>query len=99
MPKYRKKPVVVEAEQWWPKSKNEYVCFPPADKTSALARELCRECGVARNQHGKVYTLEGWLMICPGDWIITGVKGKRYLCKADIFAQTYEPVDDATEDK
>ncbi len=26
----------------------------------------------------------------PGDWIITGVKGEKYPCKPDIFAQTYE---------
>src|SRR5690606_28069754 len=31
--------------------------------------------------------------VCPGDWIITGVKGERYPCKPDIFAQTYEPAD------
>jgi hypothetical protein len=30
----------------------------------------------------------------PGDWIITGVKGERYPCKADIFAATYEAVEE-----
>jgi hypothetical protein len=30
--------------------------------------------------------------VCPGDWIITGVKGERYPVKPDIFAATYEPV-------
>lgn len=28
----------------------------------------------------------------PGDVIIRGVKGEYYPCKADVFAQTYEPV-------
>lgn len=29
----------------------------------------------------------------PGDWIITGVKGERYPCRADIFEMTYEPAE------
>jgi hypothetical protein len=29
----------------------------------------------------------------PGDWIIKGVKKEVYPCKPDIFAATYEPVD------
>ena len=31
--------------------------------------------------------------VCPGDWIITGVKGDRYPCKPDIFFMTYAKVD------
>jgi hypothetical protein len=30
----------------------------------------------------------------PGDWIIKGVKGEFYSCKPDIFAATYEPVEE-----
>ena len=39
-------------------------------------------------------TLEGDHEAKPGDWIICGVKGEIYPCKADIFAATYEPVSD-----
>lgn len=39
-----------------------------------------------------VATLEGPLIISPGDYIIQGVKGERYPCKPDIFHMTYEPV-------
>ena len=42
--------------------------------------------------HGWIDTLEGGHIVCPGDWIITGVKGERYSCKPDIFAATYEEV-------
>lgn len=28
-----------------------------------------------------------------GDWIITGVRGERYPCKPDVFAETYELAD------
>lgn len=29
-----------------------------------------------------------------GDWIIRGVQGEFYACKSDIFAETYELVED-----
>jgi hypothetical protein len=43
------------------------------------------------HDHGWIDTLEGGHNVCPGDWIITGVKGEHYPCKPDIFAATYEP--------
>ena len=49
---------------------------------------------------GAVYidTLEGKMRADPGDWIITGVKGERYPRKPDIFEETYEAVDEDTND-
>lgn len=41
-----------------------------------------------------IETLEGTMRAEPGDWIIKGVKGEYYPCKPDIFALTYEPVED-----
>ena len=41
-----------------------------------------------------VRTLEGPLFALPGDYIIRGVKKELYLCKPDIFEQTYEAVHD-----
>ena len=45
--------------------------------------------------HGAIGTLEGKMLVNPGDWIITGVKGEKYPCKPGIFAATYEPVEAA----
>ena len=73
MSKYRKKPIVVEAKQWWPGTKVEGVC-------PGISPEW-----------GRINTLEGWLTVSPGDWIITGIKGEKYPCKPDIFEATYEP--------
>lgn len=39
-----------------------------------------------------IETLEGRMVVSPGDWVIVGVKGERYPCKPDIFAATYERV-------
>lgn len=42
--------------------------------------------------HGQfcIVTLEGVMICSVGDWIIRGVKGEFYPCKADIFEATYE---------
>lgn len=54
-------------------------------------RELCKHCTVAMSDHGWIDTLEGGYIVCPGDFVITGVKGERYPCKPDIFVDTYDP--------
>lgn len=54
--------------------------------------QVCKHCGNTMHNHGWIDTLEGGHIVCPGDWIITGVKGEMYPCKPDIFAATYEAV-------
>ena len=39
-----------------------------------------------------IHTLEGDLTAQPGDYIITGIAGEQYPCRADIFEETYEEV-------
>ncbi len=78
MSKFRKKPVVVEAAQFfehgmWP----EGVCDCP--NTNVSGRHI--------------HTLEGDHVVSEGDFVITGIKGERYPCKPDIFEATYEPVE------
>ena len=41
-----------------------------------------------------IHTLEGDIKAEVGDYIITGVQGEQYPCKANIFEQTYEKVGD-----
>jgi hypothetical protein len=85
--KYRKKPVVIEAEQWWPGKEIEGVIQRPARDVPSRAG------GIAFTvpPHYAIETLEGEMTVNPGDWVITGVKGERYPCKPDIFETTYEP--------
>lgn len=98
--RFRKKPVVIEASQWFKNGDH------PAD-VSLVGREgavvryyrhpnvpgdkPCEQCGKPHDIHGWIDTLEQGHRVCPGDWIITGVKGERYPCKPDIFAATYDP--------
>lgn len=60
---------------------------------------LCEQCGKPHHVHGWIDTLEQGHRVCPGDWIITGVKGERYPCKPDIFAATYELPTPTTAEK
>jgi hypothetical protein len=77
--KFRKKPVVIEATQWFKMGDHLAVTQPlPIDDQYM--------------QYGWVDTLEGGHYVTPGDWIITGVKGEHYPCKPDIFEMTYEEV-------
>ena len=51
------------------------------------------KCGNPYFDHGWIETLEGGHVVCPGDWIITGVEGEHYPCKPGIFSKTYEPAE------
>ena len=48
-----------------------------------------------------IHTLEGIMEGKVGDYLITGVKGEKYPCRADIFEETYELIkdDDNEEEK
>jgi hypothetical protein len=54
---------------------------------------LCSKCCNAMHNHGWIDTFEDGHNVCPGDWIITGIKGEYYPCKPDIFEATYEKVE------
>lgn len=88
MAKYRKKPVVIEAEQWFTNKGVEGVIDHALDTREPNTG--CQHCGTFMDVHGWISTLEGGHIVCPGDWIITGVKGEHYPCKPDIFEMTYE---------
>ena len=76
MPKFVKKPVVIEAERWFP-DENLIIGY---DRFGVEYTVMDRS----------IQTLEGPMKVSPGDWIITGVKGEKYPCKPDIFEMTYE---------
>lgn len=81
MPKFRKKPIVIDAVRW-------------DGDFDALKNEL--GCDFPHNGPGGpgllIQTLEGDMNCAPGDWLIKGVNGEFYPCKPDIFEKTYELV-------
>jgi len=89
--KYKKKPIIIEAKQWF-KQYDHVVVEDWADLGIGFLYGNCKECGKSMEGHGKIKTLEGVMTVCPGDWIIKGIKGEYYPCKPDIFEKTYEVV-------
>lgn len=86
--KYRKKPVVIEAQQLTVDSLETVEAWcGGAIKGTSLPRE---------EQVVDIQTLEGEMRASMGDFVIKGVKGEFYPCKPDIFAATYEPVTEET---
>jgi hypothetical protein len=103
MGKFRKKPVIIEAFRWFrngdhPKDGDKgkegkivrYFRRPGSSFSDSI---VCPQCNQEYRAHGWIDTLEAGHCVCPGDWIITGVKGKKYPCKPDIFEETYEVVE------
>jgi len=78
---FRKKPVIVEAEQFWPdkplpfRDHGPYVAYDGSD-------------------YYVVTIHEDRIMLAPGDWVIQEARGafRSYPCKPDIFDATYEAV-------
>lgn len=92
MPKFRKQPVVIDAIRWTGDNLKEVIDFtglhPSAHKWTWEQFE-----SIVATEGLKIFTLEGPLLACVGDWIIKGVKGEFYPIKESIFKLTYEPED------
>jgi hypothetical protein len=83
--RYRKRPIVIEAEQFFMDEYNATNEVPPG---------VC-DCGKSVSPH--CHTLEGVLHVYHLDWIVTGLVGEVYPVRDDIFRRTYEPVEPAEE--
>jgi hypothetical protein len=82
--RYRKKPVVVEAIQFFDNVK-------AIMKLDRFMGGLIIDYKDKDNPKLKIKTLEGVMEASVGDYIIKGVSGEFYPCKPDIFEKTYEP--------
>ena len=82
MPRFRKRPVVVEAVQFTQANRNAWLALL---NTHHLVR-------AADGLHAVIPRLEGDMRIHEGDWIIRGIAGELYPCRDDTFRQTYEEV-------
>lgn len=81
--KYRKKPIVIEAEQY-------------IKGSAEMPRGVCLEKHLDGDLvHPHVHTVHSnqAVLLESGDWVIPEPDGVHfYPCKPDIFAATYEPV-------
>lgn len=94
MPKYRKKPIVIEAHLL-----NLELLSPfPEWLIKNLKRDEFPITIYTKDTDPRKYivieTLEGFMNAYSGDYIIKGIEGEIYPCKPDIFEATYEKVED-----
>lgn len=85
---YRKKPIIVEAQQWFPGRNIACVQRIPPTKVKIPERGI----EVDRPERHVINTPEGQFDVTPGDYIVTGIQGEKYPVKPSIFGNTYEPV-------
>lgn len=81
--KFRKKPVVVEAIRWTGKNQTEIDKFCGMKVVWSKSKKTFL-----------VLTREGTMLATMGDYIIKGVNGEFYPCKPDVFAKTYERMEE-----
>ena len=95
MAKFKKLPVVIEAEQFLGFDESHEdggIVQSSGMKRESMSIMHCKKCDKAFSKHGRIPTLEGEHIACPGDFIIKGVAGEFYPCKPDIFDATYEAI-------
>lgn len=86
MPRFRKKPVEVEAHQLTPDSAERIQMWCGGQLTKSTDHE------------GKEYvelnipTLEGTMRASEGDWVIKGTRGEFYPRKQGPFVDTFDPI-------
>lgn len=80
--KFVKKPIEIEAFRFG---------FDDAPQWCLKSTDV-RFCTNIKHDWLEIKTLEGTMIADVGDYIIKGIKGEIYPCRADIFDETYEEV-------
>ena len=97
MTKYRKKPVVIEAELYKDGIEDGFSCIPFVSECKWADEKgyykQCQKCKLNIPKKPYIVTCDGHDYIDGGDWIITDINGIRYPMKPDIFEETYELVE------
>lgn len=89
MAKFKKKPVVVEAEQFVLFEHNKSAQYVDI---LGIKFPVYRDSVQNRMPYLLIPTLEGNMRADHLDWIIKGIKGEIYPCKPDVFEKTYDAV-------
>ena len=91
--KYRKKPVTIEAVQFFTeKYKQSWANYPMVqDRNELTTAEVP---WIPNGGPYFVNTLEGCMAVSDGDFIVKGVENELYAVKPDIFKKTYEAVEE-----
>lgn len=104
--KYRKKPALTEATQWFRNGDHPQDQSKPVDGQEGSLTEgevvkyfrslnipggrFCPQCGNPMQKHGLLDGLNGEETICPGDYVVTDAKGRYYRLSSSDFEAQYE---------
>ena len=91
MAKFRKKPETLEAQKWSKKGDHPDVLMHPDPESIGKA---CPRCGKSGKKHGLLKTEPQELIVCPGDFIVVNMLGKKYPLKPQILETCYEKIKD-----
>ena len=90
--KYSKKPIVVEAVRWTGENREEIRTFCSRDAFFTPARQDTE--GHITAWQLLIDSFVGTIYAETGDYIIKDENGEFYPCKANIFEETYERVEE-----
>lgn len=89
---YIKKPVRVDAYQWFKigDSAGNGVVDVMRWGSPEVDTLLCAFCNNLMSEHGYLHAFQVGHVVCPGDYIVTDIDGKQYVCKPNVFVQEYD---------
>lgn len=105
--RFRKRPVEIQAMQWDGANTEQVKAFvgprqqsgaenPEAVESGEQGFLLAGEVSGSIGYDAVVFDrFHDWIPLTVGDWIVRGVRGEFYPCRADVFAQSYAlaPID------
>jgi len=103
MRKFQKKPIFVEAEQWFgveripgeQRNKFGIMYYIPPD-TEGMT--VCKKCDNMLIEHGWLGRKVSGYLVCPKDWLVRDARNELYPVSPGIFEKIYEEVlDDQTK--
>jgi hypothetical protein len=94
MAKYKKKPIVIEAEPFKMGMEDGFGCYFLDGKFIGYFESGNGKAIPKSARKPAIKTLEGWYEVEEGKhYIVTGVRGERYPVEKEIFEETYELVE------
>jgi hypothetical protein len=91
VPKFRKKPVVIEATQFTGDNAKDLRNFTDGQFNTVDVDDRGDDPEIVAEVFDVLHST--WVGVKEGQWIIRGVQGEFYPCDADVFVATYDAVE------
>lgn len=99
MAKYRKKPIIIDAEPFTLGMEDGYACYridlSNSTNSTGFVGFFHKDSAIPRSSRvPAIQTLEGWYEVEEGKhYIVTGIEGERYPVETKIFHKTYDLIE------